>query len=353
MSNTSASKTRSLTMTLLMVLMAISPMASVEADHNQNWFGDYELHVDGTLYEEVEVPWPSDVDILSCTQHSWDDRWSCEIDLDGDGNFNYPDYNQDMDYCDDSTGSWVCVYDYTKPLMDEGNYSLEYYVSGLDPDTNYTAYLNVFVNDFSDPFDFHIHTSEVFESDSNGEISIEIDEMYWDVTNSTCDGNSQIRLNWVDNGTEALQSQDYFAGWCEGEFHVTTELDGEEWESDPNYADNIIDCEMYGANWYCSADNHDNDGEADRFMLRFDMDQCEEDASGEWTCIQYTTNPLVWPGDHTLEWIASGLPDFSWKMQTQVWDSAAEDWIEEETYFNGTSASVSYTHLTLPTICSV
>ena len=74
MSNTSASKTRSLTMTLLMVLMAISPMASVEADHNQNWFGDYELHVDGTLYEEVEVPWPSDVDILSCTQHSWDDR---------------------------------------------------------------------------------------------------------------------------------------------------------------------------------------------------------------------------------------------------------------------------------------
>ena len=340
MSNTSASKTRSLTMTLLMVLMAISPMASVEADHNQNWFGDYELHVDGTLYEEVEVPWPSDVDILSCTQHSWDDRWSCEIDLDGDGNFNYPDYNQDMDYCDDSTGSWVCVYDYTKPLMDEGNYSLEYYVSGLDPDTNYTAYLNVFVNDFSDPFDFHTYTSEVFESDSNGEISIEIDEMYWDVTNSTCDGNSQIRLNWVDNGTEALQSQDYFAGWCEGEFHVTTELDGEEWESDPNYADNIIDCEMYGANWYCSADNHDNDGEADRFMLRFDMDQCEEDASGEWTCIQYTTNPLVWPGDHTLEWIASGLPDFSWKMQTQVWDSDAEDWIEEETYFNGTSASM-------------
>ena len=142
MSNTSASKTRSLTMTLLMVLMAISPMASVEANHNENWFGDYELHVDGTLYESVEVPWPSDVDILSCTQNSWDDRWNCEIDLDGDGNFNYPDYNQHMEYCDDSTGSWACVYEYTNPLMDEGNYSLEYYVSGLDPDTSYTAYLN-------------------------------------------------------------------------------------------------------------------------------------------------------------------------------------------------------------------
>ena len=340
MSNTSASKTRSLTMTLLMVLMAISPMASVEANHNENWFGDYELHVDGTLYESVEVPWPSDVDILSCTQNSWDDRWNCEIDLDGDGNFNYPDYNQHMEYCDDSTGSWACVYEYTNPLMDEGNYSLEYYVSGLDPDTSYTAYLNVFVKDFSDPFNFYTYISEDFDSDSNGEMSIELDDMYWDVSNSTCDGNSQIRLNWVDNGTEALNSQDYFVGWCEGEMAVTTELDGEEYERTHNYADGIVDCEMFGANWYCSADQHENDGVADRFMLRFDMNQCEEDANGEWTCISWSQDPLVWPGDHTVEWIASGLPDFSWNMKTQVWDSDAEEWIEEETYFNGTSGSM-------------
>ena len=90
MSNTSASKTRSLTMTLIMVLMALSPMASVEADHDENWFGDYELHVNGTLYDQVEVPWPSDVDILSCTPNSWDDGWNCEIDIDGDGDLVRP-----------------------------------------------------------------------------------------------------------------------------------------------------------------------------------------------------------------------------------------------------------------------
>ena len=216
MSNTSASKTRSLTMTLMMVLMALSPMASVEADHDENWFGDYELHVDGTLYDEVEVPWPSDVDILSCTPNSWDDRWNCEIDIDGDGSYNYPDYTEYFEYCDDSTGSWVCVVDYVDPLMEEGNYSLEYYVSGLDPDTNYTANIYVYVYDFNDPLSFYNHVNQVFESDSNGEISIELDELYWEVSNSTCSGYSDFRLNWEDNGTEALRNEDKFIGWCDG-----------------------------------------------------------------------------------------------------------------------------------------
>ena len=286
MSNTSASKTRSLTMTLMMVLMALSPMASVEADHDEIWYGDYELHVDGTLYDEVEVPWPSDVDILSCTPNSWDDRWNCEIDIDGDGSYNYPDYTEYFEYCDDSTGSWVCVVDYVDPLMEEGNYSLEYYVSGLDPDTNYTASIYVYVYDFNDPLSFYNNVNQVFESDSNGEISIELDQLYWDVSNSTCSGYSDFRLNWEDNGTEALRNNDKFIGWCDGELAVTTELDGEEYEKIPHYSADVVDCERYGGFWFCSLDEQENDGEADRFMVRFNLDRCEEDSNGEWVCIQ-------------------------------------------------------------------
>ena len=338
MSNTSASKTRSLTMTLMMVLMALSPMASVEADHDENWFGDYELHVDGTLYDEVEVPWPSDVDILSCTPNSWDDRWNCEIDIDGDGSYNYPDYTEYFEHCDDSTGSWVCVVDYVDPLMEEGNYSLEYYVSGLDPDTNYTANIHVYVYDFNDPLSFYNNVNQVFESDSNGEISIELDQLYWDVSNSTCSGYSDFRLNWEDNGTEALRNDDKFIGWCDGELAVTTELDGEEYEKIPHYSADVVDCERYGGFWFCSLDERENDGEADRFMVRFNLDRCEEDSNGEWVCIQHTQNPLIWPGDHTIEWSASGLPDSSWRMMTSVY--AQDGNIYEDVYFNGTSGSV-------------
>ena len=338
MSNTSASKTRSLTMTLMMVLMALSPMASVEADHDENWFGDYELHVDGTLYDEVEVPWPSDVDILSCTPNSWDDRWNCEIDIDGDGSYNYPDYTEYFEYCDDSTGSWVCVVDYVDPLMEEGNYSLEYYVSGLDPDTNYTANIHVYVYDFNSPLSFYNNVNQVFESDSNGEISIELDQLYWDVSNSTCSGYSDFRLNWEDNGTEALRNNDKFIGWCDGELAVTTELDGEEYEKIPHYSADVVDCERYGGFWFCSLDEQENDGEADRFMVRFNLDRCEEDSNGEWVCIQHTQNPLIWPGDHTIEWMASGLPDSSWRMMTSVY--APDGNIYEDVYFNGTSGSV-------------
>ena len=338
MSNTSASKTRSLTMTLMMVLMALSPLASVEADHDENWFGDYELHVDGTLYDEVEVLWPSDVEILSCTQNSWDDGWNCEIDIDGDGSYNYPDYTMYFQYCDDSTGSWVCVVDNVDPLMEEGNYSLEYYVSGLDPDTNYTANIYVYVYDFNEPLSFYNHVNQVFESDSNGEISIELDELYWEVSNSTCSGYSDFRLDWVDNGTEALRNQDDFIGWCDGELAVTTELDGEEYEMIPHYSADVVDCERHGGFWFCSLDEQGNDGEADRFMVRFDLDRCEEDSNGEWVCIQHTQNPLIWPGDHTIEWMASGLPDSSWRMMTSVY--APDGDIYEDVYFNGTSESV-------------
>ena len=41
-------------------------------------------------------------------------------------------------------------------------------------------------------------------------------------------------------------------------------------------------------------------------MVRFNLDRCEEDSNGEWVCIQHTQNPLIWPGDHTIEWMASG-----------------------------------------------
>ena len=73
-------------------------------------------------------------------------------------------------------------------------------------------------------------------------------------------------------------------------------------------------------------------------MVRFNLDRCEEDSNGEWVCIQHTQNPLIWPGDHTIEWSASGLPDSSWRMMTSVY--AQDGNIYEDVYFNGTSGSV-------------
>jgi len=312
-------------------------MASVEASHNDPWFGDYDLYVDGTMYERVEVPFPSDVDLLSCTLLTSDEwmPYDCQVDVDGDGSYGYPDYNERMEFCDDSTGTWECIFRSVDPLMDEGNYSLEYEVYDLEPDTNYTAYFNIHVDDFSVGLNSYTYTDLSIDSDSNGEITFDLDETFWDVSNSTCSMNSNFRLVWTSNMSQVLQSTDYASGWCDGDHHITTELDGDEHEMTPQYADNIVDCEMFGANWFCSEDRHENDGIPDYFMRQFPMDRCEEDANGEWTCINHLANPLVWPGDHTVEWIASDLPDSSWRIQTGVMNGS--EWINEETYFNGTS----------------
>ena len=334
MNNTSASKSRSLTMTLLMVMMALSPLASVEASHDDNWFGDYDLYLDGTMYEQEEVPWPSDVDLLSCTQNS-DDRYQCDVDVDGDGNYDYTEW---MDDCDDSTGTWACVYRWVDPLMDEGNYSLEYEVSDLEPDTNYTVYINIHVEDLNHGLNHYMYYSQALDSDSNGEISLDPDETYWNVMNSTCSMNSNFRIVWTSNMTQVLQNIDYAQGWCEGDFHVTTTLDGDEHEMTHHYAANILDCEMFGANWFCSED-WDNDGAPNRFMRQFQLDRCDEDANGDWHCISHSDYPLVWPGDHTVEWVASDLPDSSWRMMTQInFDNSP--WEGNETFFNGTSVTV-------------
>ena len=135
MSNTSASKTRSLTMTLMMVLMALSPMASVEADHDENWFGDYELHVDGTLYDEVGS-WPSEVDILSCTRTF--------------GTIDGTARSTSMATGVTTTRRILGLRSRLRGSFDgRGNAGMEYYVSGLDPDTNYTANIYVYVYDFN------------------------------------------------------------------------------------------------------------------------------------------------------------------------------------------------------------
>ena len=159
-----------------------------------------------------------------------------------------------------------------------------------------------------------------------------MDELYWDVSNSTCSGYSDFRLNWEDNGTEALRNEDKFIGWCDGELAVTTELDGEV-KNTPL----LRGCSrLRKVRWILvlGLDEQEND-EKNRFMVRFNLDRCEEDSNGEWVCIQHTQAAnLAWRPYH--QWMASGA-DSSWRMMTSVY---ADGNIYEDVYFNGTSGSV-------------
>ena len=119
----SARKTRSLSICLIMVLSAMGPVATLAtADHDSIVGMNSSMIIDGDEYEMVEVPFWGD--IISCNDEG--DYYTCDVDLDGDGNY---DGNWHFNDCEmDAAGEWECVYSEQSPLLDEGNYSIEFQV---------------------------------------------------------------------------------------------------------------------------------------------------------------------------------------------------------------------------------
>ena len=334
----SARKTRSLSICLIMVLSAMGPVATLAtADHDSIVGMNSSMIIDGDEYEMVEVPFWGD--IISCIDEG--EHYTCDVDLNGDGIY---DGNWHFNVCEmDAAGDWECVYSEQPPLIDEGNYSIEFQVWGLDLDTNYTY--NVHLNSHS-PVDaglFHMYDNGVVNSTQTGEISIA--NMYLVVTNETCDGNGYIQMSYESNGTYIGSRHFGFHGPCDYDSHLSLDVDGVEYEEEPQYfydSEHILDCDIYGDQWYCLMD-HNNDNITDGMNS---FEECEEDTGGNWTCIMHYMDPYIEEGSHTMVINATGL-DAGYSYELDVHYYRSQRMLDSEShypgsgFFNGSSGSMT------------
>ena len=331
-SESDARKTRSLSICLLMVLSVLGPLAS--ADHDSHVGMNTTLFIDGIEYEMEEVPFWGSLD--TCTENS-DGNFECEMDTDGDGNNDGYYYFED---CDDSSGSWECVYAEVQPLIDEGNYSLLFEVYNLEADTNFSVSINVYTDSIYGGWSQN--WNHYFDSDSTGQLNAS--GAYLDIQSEACSGYASIQVHYAANGSYMGSKYFWFDGPCDADSHMTLEYDGEEWEQEPQFQDwgTILDCDEYGASWFCTMDYND-DGYADGMSEFLD---CELLSDGSWECVYSYHDPLIQPGNHTMTIDASGLDaneSYVIMVDPQVcdmWNCYYPD--ESEILFNGSIGSGTF-----------
>ena len=340
----SVRKTRSLSICLIMVLSALGPLAS--ADHDSHVAMNSSLFIDGAEYEMEEIPFWGELD--SCTEYNSEDGdgggyYECESDTDGDGE---ADETWDFEDCDNSSGEWICTYWTVHPLIEAGNYSLLFEVYDLEPNTNFSVSTSVHSWErHSGSWD--MNWGGYIDSDSAGDISSS--ETYLIVENATCSGYAHVSVHYAENGTnwssgDSLGSLAFhFDGPCEGDSHLELEYDGVQWEP---YAheypgDQIMDCEEYGANWFCTMD-WDGDGDADGLNQ---FENCHN-SSGDWECVEHYSDPIIEEGSYTMVIEAFDLEsNESYLLEVASYD--CEHWNCEnedraDYFFNGSTGSVTF-----------
>ena len=336
-SESEARKTRSLSICLIMVLSALGPVVSAS-------FGTMEemnstLYVDGVEYEMVAINYWGDLDCTEVTDNDGNvEGYECEEDIDGDGE---SDQGFWFDDCDDSSGSWECVWQYVNPMYEEGNHSLTFEITNLETEVDVNLHVSIHSWDAMGGSDYW-YSNGMMNTTTAGEISFS--DAYMITDNSTCDGQIDINGDYSENGTSIGSMSWYFSGPCEYDGHLELEYDGLLWERvEITESEGIDNCDEIEGNWYCEID-YDDDGNFD--WLNWYQD-CEQDPVTGWECIVNFLDPLLMEGNHTMELSAEGLEaGYSYKLEIslETWEQMSGDQGEGElvTYFNGSSASTQF-----------
>jgi hypothetical protein len=346
-SESDARKTRSLTICLIMVLSSLGPVAS--ADHMNYGDGHLNMHttlfVDGAEYETIGIPFWGD---LECYPHSDEQGdvygYECEeIDDNGDaiGGWWFED-------CDDSTGTWTCIWQEVMPMYEHGNHTIEFEVTDLETEVDVELHVEIWTFDI-----FDTHQNWNYDATLNTTTAGEVDMTAYLITeNSTCQGEINIH-GYIWSAVNGSNESDWFEighkrwdfnGPCEGEGHLSLEYDGVNWEEIENDFDGeILDCDLIEGGWYCEID-WDMDGNTDDIHLLHD---CEEDATtGDWVCVANYMHPLLMGGTHSMEIMAEDLPangNYSLEIRLEAHeDMSMSDWTLPKVYFNGSAANAEY-----------
>ena len=338
-SESDARKTRSLSICLIMVLSALGPVVSADYGYGHMEMNST-LYVDGTEHEMVGIPFWGD---LECTEVVDPDGnvegYECSQDVDGDG---VEDDFWFFEDCDDSSGSWECVWNYVDPMYGEGNHSLTVDVFNLETEVDVNLYADIWTYDDMGGMDYW-YFDGTMNTTTAGEVSFS--EAYMITDNSTCHGQISVHGDYDGNGTSIGGMNWNFAGPCEYDGHLELEYDGMLWEQvGITESEGIDNCDEIEGNWYCEID-YDEDGNVDWLNS---YEDCEEDPVTGWECVFEYLHPLLMEGNHSMDLTASGLEaDYSYKLEIDLytWERmAGEDDAGnlEYLYFNGSSTTTQF-----------